>query len=83
MLHTISTKYVSPSNVKGSRCIAKASNGQKIIVEWRSALDSDENHKAAFTKLAEKLGWKGKWVYGDLDNGCLFILQTDNNNLTV
>jgi hypothetical protein len=55
-MQTILTKYIGPSNVKGSR--VKAWNSGKaasVVLSWDHSLNSEDNHKAAAQALAEKL----------------------------
>jgi hypothetical protein len=61
----IVTKYIGPSNVKGSRIKAKANAGS-VILSWDGALDTDDNHHAAAKKLANKFDWVGEWHCGAL-----------------
>jgi hypothetical protein len=68
MYQAIVTKYVGPSNVRGSRIIAKAAAG-RVIVDYDDALNSNENHIAAAKKLAEKFGWVGEWHGGGMPEG--------------
>ena len=59
----IVTKYHGPTNVKGSRVSATCEAG-RVILEWESALNLEENHAAAVRALLKKLGWGGHWVSG-------------------
>jgi hypothetical protein len=65
----IKTKYVCPGNVRGSRISATAET-KRIFVEYDDALNLEENHIAAATKLAESLGWlkHGELISGILKN---------------
>ena len=68
----IETRYLGPTNFRGSRC--KASDGDNsIIVEWSSDLDSIDNHHAAALKLCAKLGWKGNLCAGGTKKGYVFV----------
>ena len=55
-LQAIETKYLSPTNHRGSRIIAKAAAG-KVIVDWDYSLSDKENHDQAALELAKKFGW--------------------------
>lgn len=52
----IVTKYIGPSNVRGSRVKASASAGS-VTISYNSALNSEDNHLAAAETLARKYGW--------------------------
>ena len=68
-MQAIQTKYIGPSNVRGSR-VSAACQAKRIIVEWDDGLNSDDNHAAAARMLAQRLGWD-KPPYGTLASGCL------------
>jgi hypothetical protein len=67
-MQAIVTKYLRPSNVKGSRIKAACQAGS-ITLHWDDALNSDQNHCGAAKALATKLGWFGHWVAGGLPDG--------------
>lgn len=75
----ITTKYVGPTNLSGSRIIVSAQAG-RMIVPWDHALDTDENHTRAAQAFADKWEWKGKLVGGALPNGrgnCYVFAEED------
>lgn len=55
-LQAIVTKYLGPSNVRGSRIKASAAAGS-VTVSYNHALNSEDNHLAAAETLARKYGW--------------------------
>lgn len=59
-MKAITTKYFGPGNSKGAYYKAQAHKGKggSIKMSYNYALNSEENHKLAAAKLAEKLGWK-------------------------
>lgn len=76
-MQAIITKYLGPTNNRGSRIVAKCERG-RIIVSWDYKLNVNENHKAARDALlrrfiredvekygpTSKSGWDGKWIMG-------------------
>jgi len=82
MRQSITTKYLGPTNTRGSRCKATTSSGVSLIVDWDDALNSDENHLAAAKALAVKLRWRGQWVAGCTSTGCVFV-NFDGDGFTV
>ena len=52
----IVTRYLGPTNFKGSRIVATAC-GYRVVVDIDHKKTTLENHAAAAHKLAEKLGW--------------------------
>lgn len=65
MRQAIVTKYLGPTNFRGSRIKASAYAGS-IIVDYDCALNSERNHLEAAKKLANKYGWSGKWLAGGM-----------------
>ena len=77
----IETKYIGPTNLRGSRVKATAQAGS-IIMHWDDALGVDENHTKAALALCAKYDWKGKLCAGALSNGRgnVFVF-VDNNEV--
>ena len=65
----ILTKFIGPTNFRGSRVKAFTSSGHRIIVPWDHALGVEENHDAAAIALCRKMEWCGKLVRGGTDVG--------------
>ena len=68
-MQTIITKYLGPTNHRGSRIKARqsasyAGTPQSITIAWDYGLNVEQNHKAAATAFAEKMGWHGNWAGG-------------------
>jgi hypothetical protein len=76
MRQSIQTKYIGPTNARGSRVSAISASGARIVIEWDDALNTDENHKAAAMALARKLNWAGTWHAGSTPHGCVFVQST-------
>jgi hypothetical protein len=77
-MQTITTKYVGPSNVKGSRIIATASgNKTRAIVSYDNALNSEDAHKQAVLALAGKLEWHGELIGGHTKDGLVWVFIDD------
>lgn len=70
MLQAITTKYLGPTNHRGSRIVARA-YARRITVAWDHALDVEENHTRAAMTLVLELGWgpANHWVGGSLPDG--------------
>lgn len=67
-MQAIQTKYIGPTNTKGSRIKAEC-QAKSIIVEWDYSLDIDENHTIAAKKLCELLEWDCSMCSGQLKDG--------------
>lgn len=70
---TITTKYIGPTNTKGSR-IKATCQAKSITRSWDYALNADENHRAVAGELAQLVGWAGNWRMGaDSGAGYVFV----------
>lgn len=72
---SIVTKYLPPTNYKGSRVIAKTTSGLRKIVSWKYNLDAEENHILAAKEFADKMGWKGEWHGGAIDGSSYVFVE--------
>lgn len=54
---SIETRYIGPTNHRGSRIVATTPGGHRLIHNYDYALNVDGNHYAAADKLREKLDW--------------------------
>ena len=82
MYQAITTKYLGPCNVLGSRVKASCEAGS-VTLTWDSALNTQGNHIAAAKALATKLEWYGYYVGGGMDHlshrGYAFVNVTRND----
>lgn len=81
-MQTIITKYLGPTDRRGSRVKATASGGAAVTLSWDYALDSGENHKAAALALMSKLDWTGAMQGGDLKSGMAFCFLSAQDQIT-
>lgn len=71
-MKAIRTKYIGPSNVKGSRLSATTGEtGQRIIMTWDDALNSSDMHAKGARALADKFGWQGELIGGGFPDGTM------------
>ena len=68
----IVTRYLGPTNVRGSRVKATAEAGS-VTLSWDNALDSYANHSKAAEALANKFDWGGVWYGGGTAEGYVFV----------
>lgn len=68
-MQAIHTKYIGPTNVRGSRIKATCSAGS-LTIDYPHELSGQAVHRKAAEALAVKLGWTGE-RYGSLLGGCL------------
>jgi hypothetical protein len=67
-MQAIETKYMGPTNYRGSRIKATAYAGS-ITISYDDALSPEENHLMAAKALMAKFGWKGKLAGGGNPKG--------------
>lgn len=71
----ITTKYVAPTNHRGTRVIATSGSGHRLVWSWKYELGSYENHRAAAEALARKLDWRGTLHGGSTKTGYSFVFD--------
>lgn len=78
MRQAIVTKFVGPTNFRGSRIVVSAQAG-RMIVAWDHALNTDQNRDRAAQAFADKWGWKGRLVGGGLPgSGNCYVFAEEN-----
>lgn len=79
-MQAITTKYLGPTNYRGSRVKATA-QAKSITIEWDDALNATANHSRAAQRLANDLEWPGQWFGGGLPDGATMAwIQTDSRD---
>lgn len=73
IVKAILTRYLGPTNFKGSRCVATAEGGHRVSLEWDDALNPVENHQAAAKALCAKVDWHGRLVTGGLEKAYVHV----------
>jgi len=76
----IITKYLSPTNTKGSRVKAIADGGfslgaHTITIPFDHSLNQGQAHKKAAIALRDKMNWKGDLVGGGIKHGYAFCFK--------
>lgn len=75
-MQAITTKYIGPTDTRGSRVKAFTESGLSLTVGWNNEFNSEENHRNAAHALAKKLGWHGQWVGGGIKAGNVYVCVT-------
>ena len=73
----IQTKWLGPTDYRGSRVKAFTESRLNVTVHWDHALNVEDNHRAAARALAEKMGWDGKWIGGATEHGYAFVQASE------
>jgi hypothetical protein len=73
-MQAIITKYIGPSNTRGSRIKASCSAGS-ITIGYPHEQSIQGAHAAAAMALVRKLGWQsyGDWQCGGVETGFVFV----------
>lgn len=81
-MRSIFTKYIPPTNVRGSRYKAwDSDNHFKVTLSADDALSSQENHARVAQALKDKAGWKGRMICGDTNVGIVCIFEENGYKL--
>jgi hypothetical protein len=72
-MKTIFTKYIGPSNTRGSRVKAYDEDGNQATVSYNQAVDDEEAHIEAVRALCDKMNWHGPMVSGGTKQGFVFV----------
>ena len=79
-MKTITTKYLSATNTKGSR-IKAISEVNSITIPYDYSLSNGDVYWKAAEALCHKLGWTGSMVEGGLDNGYVYVFSNDTKRI--
>ena len=71
-MQTIETKYLGPTDHRGARIKATATNGDAVTIPYPHELNDTDKHIAAVRKLAAKLNWSGEMIGGWTARGMIW-----------
>ena len=81
---SITTKFMSATNFKGSRIKATSTGGKTVTVSYDHSLPNDGAHDCAAEALACKLGWNPCTLHrGVTATGNVYVLDDDESLLIV
>ena len=82
-MKAIQTKYMGPTNFRGSRIKATA-EGVSVTVPYADELNSEEAHAVAAVALVRKMGWPGDLIQGGRPDGrgYCFVFESDRRVVT-
>jgi hypothetical protein len=81
-MKTIATKYLGPSNFRGSRIKASDEDRNQITVQYNGDHNQEPNHAAACLALCRKMGWKGRLQGGHTKAGMVWTFIDRKNQVT-
>ena len=65
-MKAIVTKYIGPSNTRGSRIKARAEGVKPLTIPYPHELSGTAVHAAAALALCRRMGWAGTLVSGGM-----------------
>lgn len=77
----IETRYVSPTNTRGSRIIARADTN-RVSIPYPHELSGQAVHEKAAYALCAKMNWTGKLAGGGIKNGYVFVFTDTDSTQT-
>lgn len=72
-MKAITTKFIGPTNTRGSRVKACDMDGNCAVVPYEYASNPEEAHQAAAEALKRKMNWTGKLTGGAIKSGYAFV----------
>jgi len=78
-MQTISTKYIGPTNTRGSHIVAKTSEGKSKTISYDYELDAIDSHLKAVKALKKSLGrgWSKQMTCGGTKTGLCCVFSSD------
>lgn len=73
---SIETRYVGPTNHRGSRIIANTASGKRLTHHWDYSIGIEANHYAAAKALQAKLDWEPIVAGGSTKAGFVWLVST-------
>lgn len=72
-MKAIRTKYLGPTDKRGSRIKAYDEDKNNIVLPYDHALNSYDNHVKAAEGLKTQMKWTGRLIAGSWKNGYVFV----------
>lgn len=75
-LVAIETRYLGPTNHRGSRVVATTCNGHRLVGQYDASCNAYEAHRRVAMALAEKMAWWRQniaWHGGATKAGYVFV----------
>jgi hypothetical protein len=74
-MQIITTKYLGPTDTKGSR-IKASGGGKSVTIYYDYGVTDEELHASAVAALNKKLNWSGDLIAGHTDTGMVWVFDT-------
>ena len=77
-MQAIQTRYMGPTDTRGSRIKATSADGDSLTIGYpHEAREGADAHSRAALALARKLEWTGNLAAGALRDGYAFVFCAD------
>ena len=74
-MKAISTKYIGPTNFKGSRIKAYDCDNNHVTISYPHELSGEDVYRKAAEALRDKMEWKGELIGGGTKEGYVFVFK--------
>lgn len=74
-MKAIRTKYMGPTNTRGSKIKASDEAGNSITIPYPYELSGEAVYAKAAIALCKKMSWKGQLIGGGLKDGYVFVFS--------
>ncbi len=78
-MKSIVTKYLGPTDRRGSRIKASDCDNNSVVVGLDHELSIEDAHAKAARALCKKMGWTGKMAWGVVIGGYVYVLIGRND----
>jgi len=73
-MKAIMTKYLGPTNTRGSRIVASDGDGNRVTIPYPYALSGEAVYRKAARALCDRMGWNVDMVGGSVKGGYVFVM---------
>jgi len=71
----IETRFLGPTDTKGSRIVAETCNEHRLVIPSDHSLSREGQHRKAAQMLADRQGWKGRLICAGTKRGFVFVFE--------
>ena len=75
-MKAITTRFLGPTAMKGSRITASDQDGNRVTITYESHSDTEDAHRKAAITLCHKMGWSANLAQGSIKNGYVFVFTS-------
>jgi hypothetical protein len=75
-MKAISTKYMGPTDQRGSRIKAYDSDNNQVTISYPHELSGEDVYRKAAEALRDKMGWTGELIGGGTKDGYVFVFKS-------